>query len=239
MTSLLRLRGISAAYGAIEVLHDVDLDVDAGTVVAILGPNGAGKTTLLNVVAGLHPPARGSVRLAGHRIDGARADALARVGVCLVPEGRGIFPNLSVVEHLRMATHSGRPLRAIEEETYERFPRLRERRTQLAGTMSGGEQQMLALARGLATEPALLLLDELSMGLAPLIVEELYGQVAAIASSGVSIVVVEQFAHAVLGVADRAAILVNGRIQAIGTPAEIEGDLSRAYLGARPPTPVD
>ena len=239
MTALLQLRGVTAAYDAIEVLHDIDLEGAPGTVVAVLGPNGAGKTTLLNVVAGLHPPSGGSVTPARHRIDRVRADALARAGVCLVLEGRGIFANLTVAEHLRMATHSGRSMRDIEEETYARFPRLQERRTQLAGTMSGGEQQMLALARGLAADPALLLLDELSMGLAPLIVEELYGQVAAIASTGVSIVVVEQFAHAVLGVADRAAILVNGRIQAIGTPAEIEGDLSSAYLGARPPTPVD
>ncbi|MGV3758145.1 MAG: ABC transporter ATP-binding protein [Actinomycetota bacterium] len=239
MSSLLQVRGLAAAYGAIEVLHEIDLDVEPGTVMAVLGPNGAGKTTLLNVLAGLHRPTRGSVVLADHRVDGVRADALARAGVCLVPEGRGIFPNLTVAEHLRMVTHSGRPLRAIEAETYERFPRLRERRAQLAGTMSGGEQQMLALARGLAADPALLLLDELSMGLAPLIVEELYAQVASIAATGVSIVVVEQFAHAVLGVADRAAILVNGRIQATGTPAEIEGALSSAYLGARPPTPVD
>ncbi len=239
MSSLLQVRGLAAAYGAIEVLHEIDLDVEPGTVMAVLGPNGAGKTTLLNVLAGLPHPTRGSVVLAGHRVDGVRADALARAGVCLVPEGRGIFPNLTVAEHLRMVTHSGRPLRAIEAETYERFPRLRERRAQLAGTMSGGEQQMLALARGLAADPALLLLDELSMGLAPLIVEELYAQVASIAATGVSIAVVEQFAHAVLGVADRAAILVNGRIQATGTPAEIEGALSSAYLGARPPTPVD
>ena len=131
-----------------------------------------------------------------------------------------------------MATHSRRRLRDIEDETYERFPRLAERRTQLAGTLSGGEQQMLALARGLATDPALLMLDELSMGLAPLIVEELYAQVAAIAASGVSILVVEQFAGTVLGVADLAAILVQGRIGAVGPPAEIEAELSAAYLGA-------
>jgi len=239
VSPLLQIGGLRAAYGPIEVLHGVDLEVEAGAVMAVLGPNGAGKSTLLNVVAGLHRPTAGSVALAGHRIDRARPDALARSGVCLVPEGRGIFPNLTVGEHLRMATHAGRRLSDIEAETFERFPRLRERRQQLAGTMSGGEQQMLALARGLATDPALLLLDELSMGLAPLIVEELYGQVAAIASSGVAIVVVEQFAHAVLGVADRAAILVNGRIQSVGPPAAIEAELSAAYLGARPTAPVD
>jgi len=239
VTPLLSLRGVRAAYGSIEVLHGIDLDVPPGSVVAVLGPNGAGKSTLLNVIAGLHPPSAGSVVLAGHPIVGARPDGLARAGMCLVPEGRGIFPNLTVGEHLRMATHSGRRLADIEAETFERFPRLAERRQQLAGTMSGGEQQMLALARGLAARPAVLLLDELSMGLAPIIVEELYGQVAAIAASGVSIVVVEQFAHAVLGVAGLAAVLVQGRIGALGAPAEIESLLSTAYLGAVAPVPAD
>jgi branched-chain amino acid transport system ATP-binding protein len=229
--TLLSLRDIRAAHGPIEVLHGVDLDVPAGSIVAVLGPNGAGKSTLLNTIAGLHPVTSGSIVLAGRRVNGARADDLARAGLCLIPEGRGIFANLTVEEHLRMATHSGRRLADVEAETYERFPRLAERRAQVAGTMSGGEQQMLALARGLATHPALLLLDELSMGLAPLIVEELYGQVAAIARSGVSLVVVEQFAHAVLGVADLAAVLVQGRIGALGPPAEIESQLSAAYLG--------
>jgi branched-chain amino acid transport system ATP-binding protein len=233
---LLSLRGVRAGYGPIEVLHGIDLDVSAGTVVAVLGPNGAGKTTLLHAVACLHPVTAGSIVLAGRRVNGARPDALARAGLCLVPEGRGIFANLTVQEHLRMATHSGRPLAVIEAETYARFPRLAERRAQVAGTLSGGEQQMLALARGLATRPALLLLDELSMGLAPLIVEELYQQVAAIAATGVSIVVVEQFAHSVLGVADVAAVLVQGRITALGTPAAVEPHLSAAYLGAAVPT---
>ena len=232
MSALLSLRDLHAGYGPIEVLHGVSLEVPAGSVVAVLGPNGAGKTTLLSVIAGLLPCQRGGIVLAGRRVNGAHPDDLARAGVCLIPEGRGIFPNLTVQDHLRMATHSGRRLRDIEAETYERFPRLAERRTQVAGTLSGGEQQMLALARGLATRPALLMLDELSMGLAPMIVEELYAQVAAIASSGVSIVVVEQFAATVLGVADLAAILVQGRIGALGTPAEVEGDLSAAYLGA-------
>lgn len=229
---LLSVRGLRAGYGPIEVLHGVDLEVPAGSVVAVLGPNGAGKTTLMSALAGLLPVTAGEIMLADRRINGARADDLARAGLCLVPEGRGIFPNLTVAEHLRMVTHSGRRLADIEAETYERFPRLAERRTQVAGTMSGGEQQMLALARGLATNPGLLMLDELSMGLAPLIVEELYGQVAAIAASGVSIVVVEQFARTVLGVADLAAVLVQGRVVAVGSPTEIEGDLQRAYLGA-------
>jgi branched-chain amino acid transport system ATP-binding protein len=238
VNTLLAVNGLRAAYGPIEVLHGIDLEVPTGSVVAILGPNGAGKTTLLSVLAGLHTATAGSVVLAGRRVNGAHADDLARAGLCLVPEGRGIFPNLTVHEHLRMVTHSGRRLSEIEAETFERFPRLAERRTQVAGTLSGGEQQMLALARGLATRPALLMLDELSMGLAPLIVEELYAQVAAIAASGVSIVVVEQFARTVLGVADLAAILVHGRIGAVGAPEDIEADLSAAYLGAVIESPV-
>jgi branched-chain amino acid transport system ATP-binding protein len=151
--------------------------------------------------------------------------------VCTIPEGRGVFPNLTVREHLEMATFSGRPRQEIEEVAYARFPRLADRRGQTAGTLSGGEQQMLSMARGLATDPALLLLDELSMGLAPMIVEELYALVAQIASEGVSILVVEQFARTVLGVADRAAIMAHGRIQRVGSPDELEEELSAAYLG--------
>jgi branched-chain amino acid transport system ATP-binding protein len=226
------------AYPGTVALAGVDLSVEAGEVVAVLGPNGAGKTTLLSAIAGLIPVTGGEVRMAGRRVDGARTEDLARAGVCLIPEGRGVFPNLTVAEHLRMATHSGRALRDIEAETYARFPRLAERRDQLAGTMSGGEQQMLALARGLATRPALLLLDELSMGLAPLIVEQLYEQVATIAASGVSILVVEQFASTVLGVADRAAVMSTGRIVSLGSPQEVEADLGAAYLGPGPGTAV-
>ena len=135
---LLSVRGLRASYGPIEVLHGIDLDVPVGSVVAVLGPNGAGKTTFLAVIAGLHPATAGEIILGGRRVNGARADDLARAGLCLVPEGRGIFPNLTVQEHLRMVTHSGRPLADIEAETYERFPRLAERRSQVAGTMSGG-----------------------------------------------------------------------------------------------------
>jgi len=229
--NLLELRGIRAAYERIDVLFGVDLAVPEGSVVALLGPNGAGKSTTLRVAAGLHVPSAGDVLVAGRRVNGAKPEELARLGLCMIPEGRGIFPNLTVRENLRMMTYVGRSLSDIEEVAYSRFPRLQERRTQTAGTMSGGEQQMLAMARGMATEPALLILDELSMGLAPIIVAELYEMVAQVAKSGVSILVVEQFASTVLGVADYAAIMVHGRIERIGRPDELEADLSKAYLG--------
>jgi branched-chain amino acid transport system ATP-binding protein len=220
--NLLQLCNVRAAYDQIEVLFGVDLEVPAGKVVALLGPNGAGKTTALKVAAGLHPARSGDVLIAGRRVNGCAPEELARRGLCLVPEGRGIFPNLSVRENLRMMTYTGVSLGAVEEEAFTRFPRLKERRRQLAGTLSGGEQQMLAMARGLATRPALLLLDELSMGLAPIIVEELYELVAQIAREGVSILVVEQ---------DLAAVLVHGKIARVGTPRELEHELSKAYLG--------
>ena len=230
---ILELRGMRAAYGRIEVVHGVDLSVEPGTVMAILGPNGAGKSTTLKVCAGLMAPSGGDYFLAGRRVNGAAPDALARAGLCLIPEGKGIFPNLTVRENLWMATHTGTPLKDVELVAYERFPRLGERRKQLAGTMSGGEQQMLAMARALATSPRMLLLDELSMGLAPIIVEELYAIVAQVAREGVSILVVEQFAQTVLGVADLAAIMVHGRIEKVGAPQDLADELSAAYLGGQ------
>lgn len=229
---LLELRNIHAAYDRIEVLFGIDLEVPQGSVVALLGPNGAGKSTTLRVAAGLHQPTTGDVLVAGRRVNGAPPEELARRGMCLIPEGRGIFPNLTVREHLRMMTYTGVSLAEVEERAYQRFPRLAERRGQTAGTLSGGEQQMLAMARGLATDPALLLLDELSMGLAPIIVEELYEIVAQVARDGVSILVVEQFASTVLGVADFAAIIVHGHIARAGRPEELQDELSKAYLGA-------
>ncbi|HMQ26030.1 MAG TPA: ATP-binding cassette domain-containing protein [Acidimicrobiales bacterium] len=228
---LLGVNDLRAAYGDIDVLHGVDFDVHAGSVFALLGPNGAGKSTTLKVISGLLAPTGGSVSLLGRRVTGADADALARAGVCLVPEGRGVFPNLTVTENLRMATYTGTPFDEVLDRSFRRFPRLAERRGQVAGTMSGGEQQMLAMARALATDPAVLLLDELSMGLAPIIVSGLYEQVQAIADEGTTILVVEQFAHEVLGVADVAAIMLHGRVQRIGRPAEIGEELAAAYLG--------
>ncbi len=229
---LLELRGVHSAYDAIEVLHGVDLAVEAGMVFGVLGPNGAGKTTMLGVIAGLRPASRGDVLLAGRRVNGVSPDQLARRGLCLIPEGRGVFPNLTVRENLWMHTFRGVSRADVEDATYARFPLLSERRDQAAGTLSGGEQQMLALARAISTRPKVLLLDELSMGLAPQLVESLYTAVAQIAAEGVTIVVVEQFAKTVLGVADRVGIMVAGRIVKVGTPAEIERGLSGAYLGA-------
>jgi branched-chain amino acid transport system ATP-binding protein len=227
----LELRNVHAAYGTITALRGVDLVVPYGKLIALLGPNGGGKSTTLRVISGLLPITDGDLLVAGRRVNGAAPDELARRGVCLIPEGKGIFPNLSVRENLWMATHIGTPLNHIEEVAFARFPQLGTRRRQLAGTLSGGEQQMLAMARALSTDPALLLLDELSMGLAPLVVEQLYGIVANIAKDGVSILVVEQFARAVLGIADSVGIMLRGRVTSFGKPSEMEAELSSAYLG--------
>jgi branched-chain amino acid transport system ATP-binding protein len=229
---LLELVDVRAGYGSIEVLHGVSLAVPQGAVVALLGPNGGGKSTTLKVCGGFVPVTGGELRIGGRVLTGISPDTLARHGVCTIPEGKGIFPNLTVSENLRMATYTGASLDDIEEIAFSRFPRLSERRSQLAGTMSGGEQQMLAMSRALATNPAVLLLDELSMGLAPLVVKELYEVVASVSALGVSILVVEQFARTVLGVADIAAIMLSGRVTRVGRPEELEEELSSAYLGA-------
>jgi len=227
---VLEVRDLAAGYGDFDVIEGISFEVAEGEVFALLGPNGAGKSTTLRVISGLLGASSGSVAICGRGILGADADELARAGVCTVPEGRGVFPNLSVAENLWMATHTGTSRKRVEEVAYARFPRLGERRSQTAGTLSGGEQQMLAMARAMATDPALLILDELSMGLAPLVVHELYEQVGAIAATGISILVVEQFAHEVLGVADTAAIMLHGRIATIGAPSVVAAELETAYL---------
>jgi len=229
---LLELQSVTASYGTIQVLHGVDLVVPGGSVVALLGPNGAGKTTTLSVACGLMAPTTGKVFMAGVDVTGARAEDLARRGVVTIPEGKGIFPNLTVKENLLMATYGGMDMGHVEEVAYERFPRLGERRKQLAGTLSGGEQQMLAMSRALSVNPALLLLDELSMGLAPLVVANLYEIVAQVSKEGVSILVSEQFARTVLGIAQYAAIVLHGNVTRVGTPEELEDELSAAYLGS-------
>ena len=223
---VLELSSVRAGYGRIDVLHGVNLALAPGEVYALLGPNGAGKSTTLAVASGQIVPSSGSLMLCGRDVTGVTADALARAGVCLIPEGRGIFPNLTVAENLRMATFTGTHFGEVQERVFSQFPRLKERRRQTSGTLSGGEQQMLAMGRALATDPAVLLIDELSMGLAPLIVEELYDHVRQIASSGLSILIVEQFAHEILGVADLAGIMLHGHIVETGTPSQIADDLT-------------
>jgi len=227
---MLQVENVSTGYGRLPVLFDVSITVAAGEMVALLGPNGAGKSTTLKTISGHVPPVSGQVLLCGRPVAGADPDAIARAGVCTIPEGRGIFANLSVVENLRMVTYTGASFAEVCEKAFARFPRLAERRNQVAGTLSGGEQQMLAMARALSTDPELLLLDELSMGLAPIIVQELYDHVRQVAEGGTTILIVEQFAHEVLGVADTAAIMLYGRVQRVGPPAEIAEELADAYL---------
>ncbi|MET3960828.1 branched-chain amino acid transport system ATP-binding protein [Marmoricola sp. OAE513] len=222
---------LHAAYGRIEVLRGVNLTVPKGAVVALLGPNGAGKSTLLKVISGQMEQTSGDIHLAGVHVTGAKSDDLARLGLTTIPEGRSVFPNLTVEENLLLMSYAGVAADAVFDTAYTYFPRLHERRYQLAGTMSGGEQQMLAMARALASDPALLLLDELSMGLAPLIVDELYETVAQIAQTGVSILVVEQFARTALRVSDYAAVMTGGRVVATGEPDEISDIMADVILG--------
>ncbi|WP_141576555.1 ABC transporter ATP-binding protein [Actinomadura sp. WMMA1423] len=228
---VVELRGVHAAYGDIQVLHGIDLAVPAGAVVALLGPNGAGKTTTMKIVSGLLRPASGTLHFSGRDVTGITAAEAAGLGVCSIPEGRGVFANLTVRENLWVAAGRHTSLDAMEEVAYARFPRLGERRNQLAGSLSGGEQQMLSLSRALGRNPAVLLLDELSMGLAPLVVTEMYEVVAGLAADGVSILLAEQFARVVLPLADLAVLMVNGRAVRTGPPAEIEEELSTTYLG--------
>ena len=231
----LEIRDVRAGYGRIEVVHGVNLAVEHGAVFALLGPNGAGKSTLLKVASGRMAPSHGNVLLGGRDVTRASAVRLARRGLCTIPEGRAIFPNLTVSENLLMYTYRDRTLRArsLEEKAFTRFPVLGERRKQLAGTLSGGEQQMLAIARALCTDPQILLLDEMSMGLAPIVVGRLYEAVAElVASEHLAVLVVEQFAETALTVADRAAIMVNGRIEHTGSPAEVGEQVVQAYMGA-------
>ena len=228
----LALHDVRAGYGRIEVLHGIDLAVERGSVTALLGPNGAGKTTTLNVMSGLMSPWTGCRHVQGRHVNAAVADELARIGVCHVREGRSVFPNLSVDDNLVVAASSGASLDRVHEVAFTLFPRLAERRRQLAGTLSGGEKQMLALARGLGTDPAVLLVDELSMGLAPLVVSELYEAVAEIARSGTSVLVVEQFATIGLKYASTVHVMTHGTVTYSGPSAGALDAVHAAYLGS-------
>ena len=228
----LALHDVRAGYGRIEVLHGVSIAVRRRSVTALLGPNGAGKSTALGVMSGLLEPTSGCRHVEGRHVNHAAPDELARIGVCHISEGRSVFPNLSVKDNLTVAAACGAPHDRLTEVAFSLFPRLAERRNQLAGTLSGGERQMLALARGLGTDPAVLLVDELSMGLAPMVVGALYDAVAGVAEEGVSVLVVEQFATIGLRYASDVYVMAHGVVTYAG-PSDQAGDaVHAAYLGA-------
>ena len=237
---MLSIKNLEAGYGKVKVLHGIDLEVPKGRVVTLIGSNGAGKTTTMRAVSGMIRPSSGEVTLAGTRIDGLEAHRIARLGMAHSPEGRRVFPTLSVTDNLMLGAFprlTGARARGDVPGDLDRamdlFPRLKERRTQLAGTLSGGEQQMLAMARAIMQSPELVLLDEPSMGLAPILVEEVFRIIARLKSEGVTMLLVEQFASAALNVADYGYVLENGRISVHGDAARLKNDpaVVAAYLG--------
>ncbi|MFM8610216.1 MAG: ABC transporter ATP-binding protein [Burkholderiaceae bacterium] len=232
---LLDVQHLRGGYGAVEVLRGVSLQVGPGEIVALLGSNGAGKSTLNNVLSGIYPAWSGSVRFDGQDITGAHYRRVVQAGLIQVPEGRKIFPNLSVLENLELGSFTrAREQRSQNlERVFGIFPRLRERTTQLAGTMSGGEQQMLAIGRGLMAEPRLLILDEPSLGLSPLLVEEMFALIGRLHAEGLAVLLVEQNVAQSLDIAQRAYVLENGEVRFQGTSAELLASdaLRRAYLG--------
>jgi len=235
MSELLTIKGLRAGYGAVEVLRGVDLHIAPGELVALLGSNGAGKTTLNSVVSGLVPTWSGRVMFDGQDLTGAHYRRVVQAGLIQVPEGRKVFPNLSVLENLELGAFTRARERRSQNlmRVFDIFPRLRERETQLAGTMSGGEQQMLAIGRGLMAEPKLLILDEPSLGLSPLLVEELFTLIAQLRAGGLAILLVEQNVGQSLEIADRAYVMENGSIRFSGTSTELLASdaLRQAYLG--------
>ncbi|WP_236793392.1 ABC transporter ATP-binding protein [Amycolatopsis sp. GM8] len=235
----IEVRHVCAGYGKVGVLRDIDLIVRTGEVVALLGANGAGKSTLLRTIAGLITPDAGRIMINGCDARRDRPHARVRHGLCLVPEGRGVFRSLTVRDNLRMQTPSTGNTKDAFDRAIEAFPRLGSRLDQIAGTMSGGEQQMLALARAWACTPSVVMVDELSMGLAPLVVDELFGALRMLASANVALLVVEQYVNRVLPIADRVYVMEKGEIGFQGTPAELdEAALLRGYLGTGP-VPAD
>ena len=232
---MLEVGALRAGYGALEVLRGVDLTVAAGEIVALLGSNGAGKSTLNNTVCGLYRPFGGTIRFDGRDIGGRASKHIVEAGLVQVPEGRRVFPNLSVRDNLELGSYRrGKPARKRNfDKVLATFPRLGERLRQAAGTLSGGEQQMLAIGRALMAEPRLLILDEPSLGLSPLLVEEMFALIGRLNAEGLAILLVEQNVVQSLALAHRAYVLENGRIALQGSAAELaeHPDLRRSYLG--------
>ena len=235
MTALLEIRQLRGGYGRVEVLRGVDLGLMSGEIVALLGSNGAGKSTLNNTVCGIFPAWSGQVCLDGQDLTKAHYRDIVKAGLIQVPEGRKIFPNLTVRENLELGSFTRARARRAQnlERAFGIFPRLRERVMQKAGTMSGGEQQMLAIGRALMAEPRLLILDEPSLGLSPLLVEEMFALIRRLHDDGLTVLLVEQNVGQSLEIADRAYVLENGSVRFSGRPAELlaSAELKRAYLG--------
>jgi branched-chain amino acid transport system ATP-binding protein len=233
--AMLEIHGIEAFYGRVRALADVSLGVDTGEVVALIGSNGAGKTTTLRTISGLLHPATGSIRFDGRDITNVPAAARVQMGICHVPEGRRLFSRMSVDDNLTLGAYTRHDggVQEDRERVFELFPRLRERQSQIAGTLSGGEQQMLAIGRALMTRPKVLMMDEPSLGLAPILVETIFGIIAEINQQGIPILLVEQNAHKALEVAHRAYVLETGSIVQTGSGQELlqSEDVARAYLG--------
>ena len=235
MSALLSIENVSVSYGRIEAVREVSVDIAAGRIVTIIGPNGAGKTTLMQAAMGLLPSS-GTMRFDGADLAGVDVETRVERGMCLVPERRELFHDMSVLDNLTLGAFARRASADITrdlEDVFDRFPRLRERRKQLAGTLSGGERQMLALGRALMAKPRLLLLDEPSLGLAPLIVREIFHTIASLRSLGISILLVEQNARAALETADYGYVLETGQVTQQGKASDLIGDpkLIAAYLG--------
>ncbi|MDE3009716.1 MAG: ABC transporter ATP-binding protein [Pseudomonadota bacterium] len=238
---MLQVDNLTAAYGQVSVLHGISLKVQKGQVVTLIGSNGAGKTTTMRAISGMLAPTAGSIRLGDQDITGLPAHRISRLGVAHSPEGRRVFPTQSVRDNLLLGafsrlTFGGRKRGDVEgdlERSLDLFPRLRERRDQLAGTLSGGEQQMLAMARALMLQPDVLLLDEPSMGLAPILVEEVFAIIRRLKETGITMLLVEQFAGAALAVADYGYVMENGRISVEGPALQLQNDpkVRAAYLG--------
>jgi branched-chain amino acid transport system ATP-binding protein len=237
---MLTIENLQAGYGKVQVLHGISITVPKGKIVTLIGSNGAGKTTTMRAVSGMIKPASGKITLAGEDITGQDSHQIAKRGLAHSPEGRRVFPTLSVLDNIRLGAFvrytNARPKGDVEsdlQKALEMFPRLKERTHQLAGTLSGGEQQMLAMARAVMLNPEVFLLDEPSMGLAPILVEEVFNIISRLKSQGVTMLLVEQFAAAALKVADYGYVLENGRISVHGPAAKLKDDpaVKAAYLG--------